>query len=51
MLASVNREYRMRPGKPFMSYGEVQRRLRKLLAGAAATGSAPADLVLAIFEG
>jgi hypothetical protein len=53
-LAFVNREYQRRrleaakSGAKFMSYSEAQRRLRKALATAAATGSMP-KLMTAVF--
>jgi hypothetical protein len=54
-LSAVNAEYRRRrlvaaaSGKKFMQYGEVQRRLRVVLAGAVATGSMP-ELFAAVFD-
>jgi hypothetical protein len=54
LLRFVNREYRVRrlaahaAGQKFMSYGQMQRRLRKALAGAAATGSMP-EIVAIVF--
>jgi hypothetical protein len=53
-LAFFNAEYRRRriaaraSGKGFMSYGAAHRRLRKAIAGAAATGSMP-ELMRAVF--
>jgi hypothetical protein len=53
-LAFLNREYQRRRleaerlGRRFMSYGEAQRRLRKALVSAAATGSMP-EIMAAVF--
>jgi hypothetical protein len=52
-LKPLNREYKRRrleaerSGRKFMSYSEAQRRLRKALASAAATGSMP-ELMAAV---